>query len=97
MAEIRIDLAKVNQQAQRLNDAATALKLSLNSLHSEIQRISSYWEGSASAAFQTKLQEQYQELMTQCRQLESVAADIRTVANRIQAQEEAAQQRATAL
>lgn len=97
MADIRINLARANQQAQRLNEEASVLKQRLNELNAEIQNIPSYWEGDASTAFLKKLKEQHADIAEQCRNLEMVATDIRTVAERIKAQEEAAQRAANAL
>lgn len=97
MAEIRINLEQARRQAQRLDEAASQLKRELRNLSSAKQNIPSYWDGSASKVFVQKLNEQYNELNKLCQQIEEVANDIRTVAERIKRQEEAMQRAAQKL
>lgn len=94
MAEIRINYERAKKQARHLDEAASELRGELKRISSAKKSIPSCWEGTAARAFTQKLDEQYNELSQLCKQMESVADSILTVAGRIKRQEEAAQRAA---
>lgn len=94
MAEIKIDLSRAYSQAEKLSSAANSLRQEAEKLSDEAQNISSYWESEAADIFKAKVKEKKNELISCCKQLEDIADDIRVVAKRIKAQEEAAKKAA---
>ena len=97
MATYRINYTQVVSQVHVLESQADQMGLQISALARMEQDCPAYWKGAAASAFLSKLDSLLTELVRTQAQLFTLASTIQSCADRIQQEDRAAQERASAL
>ncbi|MCC8151647.1 MAG: WXG100 family type VII secretion target [Lachnospiraceae bacterium] len=83
LTTIRMDFARAKQQASELEDIAKRLRALANGdLTDSLQTLSAAWKGDSANAYQDKGAQLKSKITASAKNLESIAATIRSVAKR---------------
>lgn len=97
MATFRINYSRVMSQANSMNNLSSNLNSEIRKLDNMLNEIKSNWKGPASSAYQLQLNRLIIDMKQTKGKMEAVAGTIKTVARRIQQEDERAAERAKKL
>lgn len=97
MASFRINYSRVISQANTMNGLSYDLLTIIRKLERTYDEVRTHWEGPASKAYQQQLERLICSMKNTQGKMDSVASTIKTVARRIQLEDERAAERAKKL